>query len=180
MSSATNKKILLLLFKGLEFGYSYTFRNQWKVLDSLSKEWEKIDERELKNKINQLYRSRAIKRKENPDGSVSIFLTEKGKVKALNYVFEDIKIKKSKWDGMWRIVTFDIPEKKRAGRDALREKIKQAGFYELQKSVWICPYDCKNEVDFIVEFFDLRKYVRFCILSFIDNELHLKKIFKLK
>jgi len=54
------------------------------------------------------------------------------------------------------------------------------GFYELQKSVWIFPYECKNEIDFIVEFFGLRKYVRFGILESINNELHLKKIFNLK
>lgn len=88
-------------------------------------------------------------------------------------------MKEKNGDGKWRLVVFDIPEKIREGRRALREKIRELGFHELQKSVWIFPYECKNEIDFIVEFFNLRKYVRFGILESIDNELHLKKIFNL-
>src|SRR3989339_427719 len=59
------------------------------------------------------------------------------------------------------------------------EKLKELGFYELQKSVWICPYNCKNQIDFIIELFGLREYVRFAVVDSIDNELHLKKIFNL-
>ena len=77
------------------------------------------------------------------------------------------------------MVIFDVPEYKRSGRDDLREKLKELGFYELQKSVWICPYNCKNQIDFIIELFGLREYVRFAVVDSIDNELYLKKIFNL-
>jgi len=90
-----------------------------------------------------------------------------------------MKIKRENWDGKWRIVVFDIPEKIKRGRDALREKLKELGFYELQKSVFVFPYKCQNEIEFVIEFFNLRKYVRFGTLDSIDNNLHLKKIFKL-
>lgn len=106
-------------------------------------------------------------------------LTDKGKLKALNYKFEEMRIDKKDWDGKWRLLIFDIPEKIRQGRNSLREKIKNLGFYELQKSVFIFPYECKNEIDFIVEFFGIRRYVRFGILETIDNEKHLKQIFRL-
>jgi DNA-binding transcriptional regulator PaaX len=76
-------------------------------------------------------------------------------------------------------VVFDIPEKLKRGRDALREKLKELGFYELQKSVFVFPYECRDEIEFIIEIFELRKYVRFGVLEEIDNELHLKKIFEL-
>lgn len=179
MTSATKQKILLLLFKGIAFGYSYTPSRQWRVLKSLSYEWKKIDRKELIKEISGLYKSKMVDRKENPDGSITIILTDKGKLNILSYHFESMKLKMGDWDKKWRIVSFDIPEKKRRGRDALREKIKELGFYELQKSLWIYPYECKNEIDFIIEYFGLRKYVRFAILDFIDNELHLKEIFKL-
>jgi DNA-binding transcriptional regulator PaaX len=177
--SPTKQKILLLLLGGLAFGYSFTPGKQWKVLRQVSREWKKINEKELKQELKRLYRSKMIKRKENPDGSCSIILTEKGKLKILTYHFEKMKIKGGKWDGKWRMVIFDIPEKLKSGRNALRNKIKELGFYELQKSVWVFPYECKDEIDFIIEFFGLREYVRFGILESIDNELHLKKIFKL-
>ncbi|KPJ54926.1 hypothetical protein AMJ47_02545 [Parcubacteria bacterium DG_72] len=178
--SAVQKKILILLFRGLEFGYSYTPQRQWRVLKNLAKDWKRIDKEELRKEIKNLYRSKAIKKQENENGSVTIILTEKGKVKALNYHFENMVIKKGKWDKKWRVVMFDIPEKISKGRKVLREKLKKLGFCELQKSVWIFPYECKNEIDFIIEFFNLRKYVRFAILDYVDNEFHLKKIFKLE
>jgi len=177
--SATKQKILLLLFGGLAFGYSFTPSKQWKVLKEVSRAWKKINEKELKEEIRQLYRSKMIERKENADGSCSIILTEKGKLKALRYHFEEMKIQKQKWDEKWRMVIFDIPEKIKNGRNAFRQKLKDLGFYELQKSAWVYPYDCKNEIDFVIEFFSLRKYVRLAILESIDNGLHLKKIFNL-
>src|SRR4030043_389146 len=158
--SPTRQKILLLLFGGLSFGYSFTPGKQWKVLKRVSYEWKKINKKKLKQELRKLYGSKMIKRKENSDGSCSIILTEKGRLKILTYHFEKMRIKGEKWDKKWRMVIFDIPEKLKSGRNALRNKIK-------------------DEIDFVIEFFGLREYVRFGILESIDNELHLKKIFKL-
>ena len=44
---------------------------------------------------------------------------------------------KSKDDGITRIVTFDIPERERKKRDILRDCLREVGFRQLQKSVWI-------------------------------------------
>ena len=177
--SPNKQKILLLLFGGLAFGYSYTPGRQWKVLKEISREWKRINKERLRKDINQLYQSKLISRKENADETCTIVLTEKGRLKALTFHFENMKIEGENWDGKWRLVVFDVPEKLKKGRNALREKLKKIGFHELQKSVFIFPYKCKDEVDFIVEFFNLRKYVRFGVLESIDNELHLKKVFDL-
>ncbi len=44
-----------------------------------------------------------------------------------------------KWDNKWRLVLFDIPEEKRDIRDQLRKSLKEIGFKNLQRSVWINP-----------------------------------------
>ena len=178
--SPIKQKILLLLLGGLAFGYSYTSNQQWKVIKKVSYQWKKINEKELQKQINMLYRSKLVDKKHNPDGSCSIVLTEKGKIKTFKYKFSEMKIKNDIWDGKWRMIIFDIPEKIRGGRNSLRWKIKELGFHELQKSVFIFPYECKDEIEFIIEYFGLRKYVRYCILNFIDNDIHLRKIFDLK
>ena len=90
-----------------------------------------------------------------------------------------MRIEEKEWDGKWRLVIFDIPEEIRKGRDALREKLRKLGFYELQKSVFVFPHECKDEVDFVIEFFGLREYVRYGVLESIDNNFHLKKVFNL-
>lgn len=178
--SPLKEKILLLFFGGLALGCTYSIRRQWKILRWVAREWKKIDEKTLIEEVRKLYRSKLVAKKENQDGTFSFVLTDKGKLKTLTYRFEEIKIKKKDWDGKWRLVVFDIPEKLRRGRDALRDKLKELGFYELQKSVFILPFDCQNELEFLIEFFNLRRYVRFALLETIDNEPHLKQIFELK
>jgi len=173
------EKILLLLSAGLLFGFSYTAHRQWKIIKGVAKEWQKINKKYLMIEINNLYRSKVVDKREKADGTIEILLTEKGKKKVLSYKFQEMKITDKDWDGKWRLVIFDIPEKLKRGRDALREKLLDFGFHELQKSVFILPYRCSNEVEFIIEFFDLKKYVRFGLLESIDNELHLKSIFNL-
>jgi len=169
----------LLLLTGAALSIAYTPRQYWRTVKIAGKEWKKINKEEIRKEIRQLYRSKLLKKTENKDGSITMILTDKGKLRALTYKFDEMKIEDKKWDGKWRVVGFDVPEKIRWGRDALRDKIKKLGFYEFQKSVFIYPYDCKNEIDFIIEFFGIRKYVRFGILEYIDNEKHFKKIFKL-
>src|SRR3989338_7917948 len=42
-----------------------------------------------------------------------------------------------RWDGKFRMVIFDIKEKRRHHRDSLRRTLEQIGFYPLQRSVWV-------------------------------------------
>jgi DNA-binding transcriptional regulator PaaX len=151
--SPLKQKILLLFLSGVAFGYSYTPQRQWRIIKELSREWKKINRKKLYEGIKSLYKSRFVERTDNSDGSITIKLTEKGKIKALTYRFQEMKINDGEWDKKWRMVVFDIPEKLKASRNALREKLKELGFYELQKSVWVFPYECKNEIDFVIEFF---------------------------
>lgn len=179
MKENLKQKILLLLFGGVALGCAYSPRRQLGIIKAVSREWQKINEKELADEIRKLYRSKLVETKSNPDGSQTFVLTEKGKLKALTYRFDEMRIEKSDWDNKWRIVIFDIPERIRQGRNALREKLKELGFRELQKSVFVFPFECRNELEFIIEFFNLRPYVRHGILENIDNDLHLRKLFKL-
>ena len=178
-SSGLKQKILLLLFGGLALGFSYSPYKHRRIFKTVVRELKKIDERVLWQKISNLYRSKSVEKRENPDGSFTIVLTRKGKLESLTYRFEQMKIERKDWDGKWRAVVFDVPEKLRGARDALRNKLREIGFCELQKSVFVFPFECRDEIDFVIEFFDLRRYVRVGLLEEIDNNLHLKKLFNL-
>ena len=105
---------------------------------------------------------------------MSVVLTKLGQHHALKYNPEKIKISiPTKWDGKWRVVIFDIPEKKKKARDALRWELKKIGFIELQKSAWIFPYECENAIDFIVELFDVRNYVRILEVASMNHDADL-------
>lgn len=87
---------------------------------------------------------------------MEISLTEEGK-KAAGYTQIDaLRIPKpQKWDGKWRLVMFDIAYLKKPQRDAFRSQLRKLGFLLFQKSVWIYPFPCKVQVEFLRNFFGL-------------------------
>lgn len=177
------KKLLLLLLGGLALGLTRRPDKQFKIIKTLSKRWHEIDhinKYSLQRSIANLYKSKLISCQESGAGTVKLVLTGKGKNQALIFNIDQMKIKKPKhWDKVWRLVIFDIPEKRRGARDALRFHLKQLGFYELQKSVFIHPYLCQKEIEFLIEFYNIRKHVGLGILKEIDNELDLLEHFDL-
>ena len=172
------ENILLILFGAMAFGHSYTPKMQSRVLKAVSREWERINGKELKKGIDYLYRLKYIDIKGVGYNIGDLTLTQKGRLKSLECRLNNLKNKKEKWDGKWRMVAFDIPEKYRKGRNALRNKLKSIGFRELQKSVFVAPYNCKNEITLLVELFGLAKYVRFGVLEYVDNDANLRSFYK--
>ena len=174
-------KILLLLEGGLALSLTGRPDAYFRIIKGISKEWQEINRKTLYEAIRKLYQSKLIDYQENDDSTVTLVLTDSGKNKVLRYNLDKIEIKKpTRWDKLWRMVIFDIPESFKEGRNALAAKLKQLGFYPLQKSVFIHPYECKDEIDFIVEIFNLRPYVRFIIVQETDVDLDLKNKFKLQ
>jgi phenylacetic acid degradation operon negative regulatory protein len=55
--------------------------------------------------------------------------------------FDLRKLRKPKWDGVWRLLSFDIPERRRRDRDLLRRRLSELGYGMLHQSLWISPHD---------------------------------------
>ncbi|MEK7219117.1 MAG: hypothetical protein AAB687_00385 [Patescibacteria group bacterium] len=109
-----------------------------------------------------------------------ICLTNKGEEVFLRFNYENLEIKKSKlWDRNFRMVIFDIPETKRNARDSLREKIKELGLVKFNDSVWVYPYPCQKEIDFIANYWRIGRYVHFALVKNITNRDYLEKYFDL-
>jgi CRISPR-associated endonuclease Cas2 len=113
---------------------------------------------------------------------IHISLTKEGKKKAGKYQIDDLKIEKTrKWDKRWRVLIFDISEKNKIKREALRGKIKELGLYQLQKSVWVCPYNFQSEVNILRGFFNLKNDDMKIINAYeIENDEKLKVFFNLE
>lgn len=177
--SILGKKILLLLEAGAALGFGGTPSKQLKIIGEVSKEWKKIDQARLRRLIREFYYERLLDFREEGNGEVKVVITEEGRRTVLKYKIDEMKVNiPSTWDGIWRLVMFDIPERKRNARDALRKKLRELDFKELQKSVFIFPHNCKSEINFIVEFFDIRPYVRYAEVKNITNESELKLYFQ--
>lgn len=117
---------------------------------------------------------------ERKRGQIYISLTEEGKKRARKYQIDNLRIKRpQKWDRYWRIVIFDISTLTNIKRAALRGKLKELGFYKLQQSVWIHPYDCKKEIKLLKEFFGFEKRELRLIIGKIEEDKFLQKYFNL-
>lgn len=174
------KKVLLLLLAGLALGLTQSLKKQRWILSQIPKEFEKENQQALQRAIHSLYTSHLVQEKNNKDGSTTLTLSENGKQKALQFDIDKLEIKRpAKWDKKWRVVMFDIPEKSRKLRNSLRFHFQKIGLIELQKSVFIYAYPCHEEIEFIIELYNARKYVRFLLVENVDNELHLQKKFGL-
>jgi len=85
-----------------------------------------------------------------------------------------------KWDKKWRLTIFDIPEEMHKERVKFRKKIKSLGFEMIQKSVFIFPYPCEEEVADIAGKLKISDYVDVIVAQSAGfKEKELLKVFGL-
>jgi len=177
---SVQKKILLLLLGGVVLGLSSSPARYFHTLKKLRSEWRNINRRALNQAIRALYKSKLVETKSGKNGVLTLILSKDGNRVALSYNLETMQLKKpAKWDHRWRIVMFDVPEPLKKVRESLRYHLKNLGFLELQKSVFVHPFPCEKEIEYVIEFYNARRHVRFITAEQIDNEIHLKKHFDL-
>lgn len=84
-----------------------------------------------------------------------------------------------RWDKKWRVLMFDIPEKKKFLRDKIRRTLLSFGFYRLQDSVWVYPYECQEILELLRTRYRVRAEALYGRLEVIDNDRWLKQHYKL-
>lgn len=83
----------------------------------------------------------------------------------------DLKVKRpNKWDKKWRLVIYDIPEEDRSTRDLIRNQLNKIGFVQVQKSVFVYPFECTTEIDLICQRYGERNNIKFMIAEIIEGE----------
>lgn len=110
-----------------------------------------------------------------------IELTEEGRLYADLLSTLPLKLTKPvRWDRKWRLMVFDIPERHREVRDVLRAKIRELGFVQLQKSVFITPWPCKEIVEQIQKIYRADQYIRYIEAVTFDGEEAFRERFKVR
>ncbi len=125
-------------------------------------------------------RKRGLVMQGEHNGKTTVHLTKEGQRQVLGYKLDDMRIKPQKhWDGKWRVVVFDIPEKYKYARNVFASKLKELGFHQLQRSVWVCPHPCEEEIAFLREVYEIGPFVRTLTVEKMDIEADLLSKFKL-
>ncbi len=153
-------KTLNILANGFVLSLSKNKRQRFQLHRECDRIWHTIDRKQLYHVLRRLRLNGFVETIKQSQDNEKIGLNQKGKKRWLQYQFNELKLKTSKrWDKKWRFVLFDIPESQKKIRDALRRKLKNLGFLEFQKSVFIYPFPCKDEINFIINFFNIEDYV---------------------
>ena len=99
--------------------------------------------------IRNLERAGMVRTSET-HGHRSVTLTEKGRTTIETIYASEYRIPEPAfWDGKWRVVMFDIREKRRKVRSRLRLLLSSAGCLRLQDSVWVHPYPCDEFIGLV-------------------------------
>lgn len=107
-------------------------------------------------------------------------MTSKGENLLHRWQLADFKLEQpKKWDKKWRLVIFDIPEKKRKIRDQIRNLFNDSGLYRLQDSVWAYPYDCEDIITLLKSEMGVGKDILYLIVDELENDRYLREHFHL-
>jgi DNA-binding transcriptional regulator PaaX len=112
------------------------------------------------------------------NGMLSLTLAGQRQLAKIERMEFKVKIPK-KWDGKWRVLIFDIKERKRLIRDKIRVTLNFIGFIRLQNSVWVYPYDCEDLITLLKADFGIGREVLYMIADKIENDKALRNHFKL-
>lgn len=118
---------------------------------------ENIKKTSYKNSVSKMIKSDLIE-KSIENGNPVLRITSQGR-KILTRNFPLFNLQQKPWDRKWRVLIFDIPEKKRWRRDSSRNKLKNLGFGMIQQSVWISPHPFDDDIREFVNNLGLTKNV---------------------
>jgi DNA-binding transcriptional regulator PaaX len=109
-----------------------------------------------------------------------IRLTKKGRELAKKILVEDIRIKHGdNWDGIWQLVSYDIPETRKKERDYFRKVISDLGFKQIQDSLWVFPWQCTEEIAIICQNLGIAPFVAYLNTKHLPRQSYLEKYFNL-
>ncbi len=127
--------------------------------------------------ISRLIRAGYLVR-EQTGGFAALRITTKGRAYLEGIAGQKIP-RPTTWDKKWRVIIFDIRERHRKIRDALRSELQAQGFYKMQDSVWVFPFPCEDFVSLLKADLKVGKDILYLVVEEIENDRGLRAHFNL-
>ena len=141
--------------------------------------FDKLDSREREREMRRVIKYMKWQGLINGDYDHGLQITKRGRKRLDRVNIETITIDRSvRCDKKWRLVLYDLPKRYKVARTSVPKKLRELGFYQLQRSVWIFPHECRKEIEAISSHYKVYKYVSYIETGNIDNESLLKKKFR--
>lgn len=179
--SKKGQEILTLLAKGGTLEFRRSPHGYFCVIGKDRALWKRFQRKTLLYAIQALFKKKFVVIDERlEDGHTKISLTEEGKnfSKKLQSVFGAMR-DATAWDKKWRLIFFDIPEEKKKMRDAFRYQLQKTGCAEFQRSVFIYPHPCFQEIESLAEELGVKEHIVLVTAETLSNEFRFKNQFGL-
>lgn len=166
---------------GLVIGAGIVSPNIVKLLDPfVTTSDRKALDFELKRLIRHMKRLDLIILEDHEDGSSYVKLTKKGESRLREVNIEDVVITApNKWDGLWRIVSFDIKQEKKNERYEFLAQLHRLGFVRAYQSMWVHPFPSTQEIMAIAKMVGIEREVMVIEGKLTeDRHLDMLKVFK--
>lgn len=141
--------------------------------------WKRYNLSYLRRTLKQLEKQKQVQIN-IVNGEPMIQLTQQGKRKILKFSLDSLFVDKPKrWDNRWRLVLYDIPQDQNHTRDLLHDALKSIGFLAIQKSVYLIPYPCFEQIEFLREYYGIGNKLQYMLVYQIENDAAYKTYFGL-
>ncbi|PIS46655.1 MAG: CRISPR-associated endonuclease Cas2 [Elusimicrobia bacterium CG08_land_8_20_14_0_20_51_18] len=155
-------KILLILetFYGVKYGYN--IGRKFYLLENFPERWRRIGGKYAAKKLSYLKQKGYLSAEKEKTGK-RYKLTPRGLIKLIRLrTLKNHKIGTPlKPDKKYKILFFDIPENRKKERDRFRKFLKELGFHELQRSIFLSNLESPRELDAVLDFLGIREYALF-------------------
>ncbi len=171
----TKIQLALFLLTDVSFGFSALDEKVQKAFDlSLNQK--------TKGTLSGLLKEGLIEKSENRTDlyrSVLYKLTEKGFAE-LCLQFPFFRYLRDEWDGVWRIISYEIPEKKREMRDRLRREMQGWGLGPWHRSFWLTPHPVVSVLKELVSQKEEERYIQSFEAQHVfgDREILIEKVWQ--
>ena len=151
------------------------------LLKGISRRNSKKEWRKFYYSLRYLNRRGYVQIMGETEVGLTVKITRQGESMLKRVDFDDIKLPTSgQWDGKWRVIIFDVPNKKSKNRLAFTEKLKTLRFIMVQKSVWTYPFECYEAIMILRKFYEIERYVTYLEAVEIEDELNWRGRFNLR
>ncbi|OGD84517.1 hypothetical protein A3B51_02305 [Candidatus Curtissbacteria bacterium RIFCSPLOWO2_01_FULL_41_18] len=140
------------------------------------KEWEKFNLWRLRQVVKRMQSSKLVEIKEEKSIPI-IKITQKGKQKLLRYKIDEMALDESSWDGKWRLIIYDVANTKRAHSEMFRTMLNKLKFLKLQRSVYLTPFKCEDEIEYLRLLFGIGNEVQILKVGSLENEMAYRRYF---
>lgn len=137
---------------------------------STTDDWHLFNPNYLKQTIKRL-NGNGLLEKSNINNRQVYRISERGKARLLSYIMSELEVpSKPEWDGKWRIVIYDIGATSKDKQQSLRRFLKKMGFYQMQKSVYITPFNCQDEVSYLKSYFGFGTDLKYMLVEQLEED----------